>query len=490
MKRSVCCRGGFPAALLAALIALSGCTAGPDYVRPESAVPDAWRETAGQWKPAEPNDGAPRGKWWTLFADPGLDALEEQLDGSNLTIAQAEAQWRGAKAAARGARGGLYPSVTTSPSATRAQGGQGRISGSDAASPTVNSYQLPVDATWEIDLFGKIRRTVESSEASADAFGAQLEAVRLSMQAQLAADWFLLRGVDAQRQLLSTTVASYEKALELTTNRYRQGVVSGVDVAQAKTQVESTRAQAVELELSRTQLEHAIAVLVGKPPAVFSIEARPLEVSPPDVPSSLPSELLEMRPDIAAAERRVAAANAQIGVAKAAYYPSLVLSAAGGYQASSLASFFSLPNRFWSLGPALVGTLFDGGRRKAVSDQAVASYDASVAAYRATVLGAFQEVEDNLAALRLLSIEAGHQAEAVTAAERALSIARNRYQVGVTIYLEVVTAQVIALANERAAVDLATRRMTASVNLVRALGGGWKGPLSAAPAPAAETTRR
>lgn len=451
---------------------LASCTVGPDYARPEAPVPAAWKERpAGEWKTAEPADRLPRGEWWKIFGDPGLDALEARLDVSNQTIAQAEAQYRASRAVSRGARASFYPTVGTAPSAGR---GQARASATpDAPGPTVTSYQLPVDAAWEADLFGRLRRSLESSVASEQATADQLEAVRLAVQAQLAAEYFLLRGLDAQRRLLGTTIAGYQKALDLTENRYRQGVVSGVDVALAKTQLESTRAQLTDLGLSRAQLEHAIAILVGQSPADFSLPDAPAPLRPPAVPSAVPSELLEMRPDIAAAERRMAAANAQIGVATAAYYPSLLLSAAGGFQASTLASFFSLPNRFWSLGSVLALSLFDGGRRRAVTDQAVAAYDGTVAAYRGTVLGAFQEVEDSLAAVQMLAVEADQQAEAVAAAERALAISVNRYRVGVTTYLEVVASQAVALSNERTAVDLATRRLTASVNLVRALGGGW-----------------
>lgn len=459
---------------LAALLA--GCAVGPDYRRPDAPVPDAWKEAAGKWKTAEPKDQLSRGQWWDVFQDPGLAALEEQLDVSNQSIAQAEAQFRAAAAISRGARAAFLPSVTTSPSAIRSQGAQGRVSTPGTTSPTGNTYQLPVDASWELDLFGRIRRNLEAGLAGEQAAGAQLEAVRLSMQAQLASLWFTLQGIDAQQQLLATNVAGYEKALDLTTNRYKQGVVSGVDVAQAKTQLESTRAQLTELGIARAQQEHALAVLIGKAPSTVTIPSAPLSAKPPEIPVGLPSGLVELRPDVAVAERRMAAANAQIGVAKAAYFPTLTLSGSAGYQSSALTDFFSLPNRFWSLGPAFLATLFDGGRRKAATDQAIANYDATVASYRATVLGALQDVEDNLVALRLLEVEAAQQAEAVTAAERALAIAKNRYDVGVTTYLEVVTAQSIALGAERTALDLATRRMTGSVNLVRALGGGWKNP--------------
>jgi NodT family efflux transporter outer membrane factor (OMF) lipoprotein len=458
------------------------CAVGPNYVRPSAPVPPQYKELplsqatpTGQWKEAQPSDAAQRGKWWELFGDPELNALEEQVAISNQSIAQAEAQFRGARALARVARASLFPNLGVGPSVTRSSGVvQTSAKPTSGPPPTVTAYEVPVDLAWEADVFGGIRRNLEAGVAGAQASAAQLEAVRLAIQAELAVDYFALRGVDGQRQLLDSTVAGYQAALQLTENQYKQGVVSGVDVAQAQTQLETTRAQATDLGVSRTQLEHAIAVLVGKPPGDFSLQAGPISVEPVQVPVGVPSELLERRPDIAAAERLVAAANAQIGVAKAAYFPTFTLAASGGYENSTLSNFFSLPNRFWSLGPALLETLFDGGKRRALSEQAWASYDAAVAVYRESVLAAFQDVEDNLAALRVLAVEATQQADAVTASERSLTIAKNRYQGGITTYLEVVTAQSAALANERTAVDLLTRRMTASVNLVKALGGGWR----------------
>jgi NodT family efflux transporter outer membrane factor (OMF) lipoprotein len=472
-------RGLFMAS--AAFLSLA-CAVGPNYQRPSAPEPKTYKElppaqatTNGQWKPAQPKDAADRGKWWEIFGDPELNALEEQVAPSNQSVAQAEAQFRGARALARGARASLFPTVSVGASVTRSSGVTNRPSTPTGGSPpTVLAYQVPVDLAWELDVFGRIRRNLEAGVASAQASAADLEAVRLAMQAELAVDYFLLHGIDAQRQLLETNVAGYQTALQLTQNRYKQGVVSGVDVAQAQTQLETTRSQATDLGIARAQLEHAIAVLLGKPPAEFSLTPAPIRVGPPEIPVGLPSELLERRPDIAAAERRVAAANAQIGVARAAYFPTLTLSALGGYQNSTLSNLFSLPNRFWSVGPALLETLFDAGRRRAQNEQALASYDATVAVYRQDVLTAFEEVEDNLAALRILAEEETQQADAVTAAERSLALARNRYEGGITIYLEVVTAQTIALANERTAVDLLTRRMTASVNLVKALGGGWR----------------
>ncbi len=465
-----------------AAVLCAGCAVGPNYVRPSAPVPPGYKEApptqapaAEQWKQAQPLDGARRGDWWEVFGDAELDGLEQQVTVSNQTIAQAEAAFRGARALARGARAGFFPTLGTAPSVTRSSGVTTKAPGTPGVpAPTTTTYSLPVDLSWELDLFGRVRRTVEAGVASAQASAADLEGVRLALHAELAVDYFLLRGLDSEKALLDSTVAAYTTALELTTNRYKQGIVSGIDVAQAETQLETTRAQATDLALSRAQTEHAIAVLVGKAPGEFAIAVRAVSTTPPEIPAGLPSELLERRPDIAAAERLVAAANAQIGVARSAYFPTLTLAGSAGYQSSTLTKLFTLPNWFWSLGPALAETLFSGGKRRAGVEQALAGYDASVAAYRASVLASFLEVEDNLAALRILAEEAGQQAAAVAAAERSLRMARNRYQAGISTYLEVVTAQSAALANERTAVELLTRRMTASVNLIKALGGGWR----------------
>ena len=460
------------------VVATAACAVGPNYKRPDAPVPAAFKERSaeapapGEWKPAQPKDDASRGRWWEIFGDPLLDDLEQQVSVSNQTIAQAEAQFRGARAAARGARSAFFPTATLGASASRSRGSDNRSS--SLPGQTVNDFQAPLDLSYELDVWGRIRRSVEANVASAQASAADLESARLSLQAELASDYFLLRGLDAEKQLLDTTVAAYQKALQLTMNRYNQGVVSGVDVAQAQTQLFSTRAQAVDLGLSRAQLEHAIAILVGKAPGDFEITPSAGGALPPAIPAALPSELLERRPDIAASERRVASANAQVGVAEAAFFPTLLLAASGGFEASSVAKWFNWPSRFWSLGASLVGTVFDGGKRKAATEQAVAFYDAAVAVYREDVLTSFLEVEDNLAALRLLADESTLQADAAAAAERSLTLAQNRYQGGITSYLEVVTAQSAALANERTAVQIATRRMTASVNLVKALGGGWR----------------
>jgi NodT family efflux transporter outer membrane factor (OMF) lipoprotein len=466
--------------LLACLGSLAAaCTVGPAYKTPTTDVPAAFKEqppagvAPGEWKPAQPQDAIQRGKWWEIFGDPSLNALEEQVSVSNQTLAQAEAQFRGARAAVREARAGLFPTVTAGASVTNSRSGAGRVS-STGTSGTTTLYQVPIDVSYEADVWGRVRRQIEANMATAQASAADVEAMRLSLQAELAADWFQLHGLDQQRQLLDTAITGYQKALQINVNRHNQGVSSGADVAQAETQLETTRAQAIDLGVERAQLEHAIAILTGKPPAELTIAVAPLGVAPPAIPLELPGELLQRRPDIAAAERRVAAAKAQIGVATAAYFPSLTLSASGGFASSTLATLFSLPNRFWSIGPQLLATVFDAGRRRAITAEAQAAYDANVAAYRESVLTAFQNVEDNLAALRILSDEATQQAAAVAAAERSLTLAQNRYNGGITSYLEVITAENAALANERTAVDIASRRLIASVNLVKALGGGWK----------------
>ena len=453
----------------------AGCAVGPNYRRPAVPAPDRYREAPpADWKFADPADTAPRGPWWKAFGDHELDALEEQVAISNQNVRQAEAAYRVARAVARGARADLFPTVSASAGATRSHGAARATPGVSGTGGTSNLFTVSGDVSWEIDLWGRVRRTVEAGVESAQASEADLEGARLSFQAELATDYFALREADAERALLETNVAAYEKALKLTTDRFDQGVVSGVDVAQAQTQLSSTRAQSTDVALRRAQLEHAVAVLAGRPPAELSLPPAPLEADPPEVPLVLASDLVERRPDVASAERQAAAANARIGVAQAAFFPTLGLSASGGYGSSAVAGLFSLPNRFWSIGASLVETLFSGGKRRAAKEQAVAAYDAAVAAYRQSVLAAFQEVEDQLAAVRLLGDEARDQAEAVAAAERALSLAQTRYQGGITSYLEVITAESAALANERAAVQLHGRRMAAAVALVRALGGGWR----------------
>ena len=405
------------------------CMVGPNYHRPPAPVPEAFKEmpkegtsTAVSWKTAQPGEAAQRTKWWETFGDPDLNALEERVNVSNQTIAQAEAQYRAARALVAGVRSSLFPSLGVSPSAARSSGiVTSAKPASGQAAPAVTTYEVPVEAGWELDLFGQVRRSLQAQVASAVASAADLESVRLAMRAEAAADYFLLRGTDAEIQLLQKTVAGYQAELNLTENRFRQGVASGIDVAQARTQLESTRVQATDLQITRAQLEHSLAVLAGQPPAGFSMSAAPIGVAPPVIPVAVPSELLERRPDVAAAERRMAAANAQIGVAVAAYYPSVSLSGLVGYEGSAIAGLFSLPNRIWSLGASLAETIFDAGKRHAAYRQAQASYDGTVAAYRQTVLAALQDVEDNLVALRVLAEEVHYQTVAVVEAERALS---------------------------------------------------------------------
>jgi NodT family efflux transporter outer membrane factor (OMF) lipoprotein len=476
------------ASLVAAMIAgaatlLPGCTLGPNYARPEVETPAAYKEAQG-WKTAQPRETEPRGSWWTVFNDPQLDALLGQVEVSNQTIKAAEARVREARALTQQAQAAYFPIVTANASATRG-GGRATISGSTDVSgggvggAVRNSYNVALDVNWEIDLWGRVRRTVEAGEATAQASVADLEAAKLLAQAQLADDYFLLRAQDAQIRLLNDTVDGYQKSLKLTQNQYAVGVAGRADVAQAETQLKSTQAQALDAGVQRAQLEHAIAVLLGKPPADFSIASQDVATTFPPIPLGLPSELLERRPDVAAAERRAAAANAQVGVAEAAFFPSLTLSATGGFQSSMLSQLFTLPSRYWSLGPALAQTIFDAGLRRAQTAQAIATYDENVANYRQTVLAGFQEVEDNLAAVRILEQEALVQDEAVKSARESLTITLNQYRAGTANYLAVVVAQAVALSNERTALTILGRRLTASVTLIKALGGGW----DAAPLP-------
>lgn len=463
-------------AVIPALALLASCTVGPNYVRPTADTPAAFKEMEG-WKTAQPRDQELRGKWWETFNDPLLNDLEEQISVSNQNLVQAAAQFRQARALVQSARAGYLPTVSGSASVTRGQSSsnpgsqnQGLVQSLRAPS---TSYSLSVDAVWEADVWGRVRRTVESNAAGAQASAADLEALRLSVQAELAQNYFQLRALDAQKQLFDDTIVAYQRSLTLTQNQYTAGVVAKVDVIQAQTQLKTTQAQALDIGVQRAQLEHAIALLIGKPASTYSLAVAPLTASPPAPPVAIPSSLLERRPDIAAAERRMAAANAQIGVAEAAYYPSLTLSASGGFQSSSFANWLTAPSRFWSLGPALAQTLFDGGLRRAQTDQAIAAYDANVAGYRQTVLTGFTEVEDNLAALRILEEEAAIQNEAVQNARQSVALTTNQYKAGIVSYLNVVTVQATALANERTAVDVLNRRLAASVLLIKALGGGW-----------------
>ena len=456
-----------------AVLQLAGCTVGPKYHSPVVQAPSGYKE-AGDWRPAQPNDQNLGGSWWTIFQDTQLDALEAQVNVSNQNLKAAEAQFRQARAALRYNRADYFPTVTAAPSATRERtSGRRPPPTSVFDGITYNDFVLPFSVAYQADVWGRVRKNVESYREQAQASAADLATVNLSMHADLAVDYFQARSLDAEEQLLNSTVKQYEQALELNESRFQGGIASEVEVEQAKTQLQTTRAIAIDVGVARAQYEHAVAILVGKPPAEFSLPPLPLTAPPPHVPISVPSELLERRPDIAAAERRVAAANAQIGVAKSAYYPLVNLSASGGFESSAITTLLNGPSGLWSIGLSAVGTVFDVGRRRGLNDQARAAYDFQVAAYRENVLTGFQQVEDNLAAVRILENEAKVQDEAVAAAQRSLDLSVTRYKGGVTSYLEVITAQSAALANEVTAVNILGRRMANTVLLIQALGGGW-----------------
>jgi NodT family efflux transporter outer membrane factor (OMF) lipoprotein len=460
------------AAALAILALLSpGCLKVPEYQRPSAPVPQGFKEEPPKgWKEAQPSDGVLRGKWWEIFGDPGLNALEEQVSISNQNVLQAEAQFREAEAAVRVARTALFPLVTGSPSITGSQ------SSSRLASPpsgVLGTYDIPVSASYTADVWGSIHRTVAASANTAQSMAALLENARLLYQSELAQDYFQLHGIDGDVALLRQTAASYQEYLVLTQNRYAGGVASDSDVAQAETQLYTTQAQLTDLEVQRAQLEHAIAILIGRPPTGFSVSRAPIQVPPPQIPVGLPSALLERRPDIAEAERQAAAANQQIGIAQAAFYPTLTFAASAGLESISILNWITWPARFWTIGPQLAQILFDAGRRTAQVAQAQAGYDATAANYRQTVLTAFQQVEDNLAALRVLDDESSVLDQAVKSATRSLTVSTAQYKGGTVDYLQVITTQSILLQDQRSAVDLQTRRMTASVLLIQALGGGW-----------------
>lgn len=448
---------------------------GPNYVRPQVDTAANFKEMEN-WKQAQPGDQGSPAKWWEAFGDPLLNSLEEQMLSSNPSVLQAEARYRQALALLQTSQASALPTVSANLQNTRSASGSSKLAGTttSVAGEPSNQHNLGLSASWEVDLWGRVRRSIESNQASTKASEGDLYAARLSTQAQLAQTYFQLRAADGQRRLLNDTVDEYRRSLDLTRNQYKVGVVPQENVVQAETQLRSTEAQALDIQVQRATLEHAIAVLVGKSPSNFSIPTGDLTQALVPVLPILPSSLLERRPDVAAAERRVAAANAQIGVAKSAWFPDLTINASGGYQSNSIAHWFTLPNRVWSIGPTLAETLFDGGARSAQSDSAIAAYDGTVAAYRGTVLSAFQDVEDNLATLRILEQEAKVQEDAVRLARRSVELTTNQYKAGVVNYLNVVTAQTTSLTNQRTALDIQSRRLTANVLLIKALGGGWK----------------
>jgi NodT family efflux transporter outer membrane factor (OMF) lipoprotein len=467
---------------VAPLLLLSGCMVGPRYVKPtaplapayKEAGPDAYKENAN-WQVAQPADTAKRGEWWKIFGDAELNSLEPQVAANNQNLRAADARFREARALIRFNHASLYPTVGTTPFAGGLRDSTNRpyfnISG--ARGNGVGDIQLPVDLSYEIDVWGRVRRTVSAAREEAQASAGDRQTVLLSLQAELAVDYFEARSADAQEKLLNDTVKYYEEAYRITNNRFEGGVAPKSDVDQAQTQLEAARVQARDITLQRAQFEHAIAILLGQPPASFTLTDVPLDARPPLIPPGLPSELLERRPDIAAAERRVAEANDRIGIARAAFYPTISLSGAVGVESVSFASLFNPASLLWSIGPTLSQTIFDDGRRSSVSEQANASYDETVADYRQTTLTAFQQVEDNLIALRVLQQEAENQHQATLAAQSAEQIFNNRYVGGLDTYLQVVTAQTTALNNERNDIDIMRRQMDASVLLIKALGGGW-----------------
>ncbi len=502
--------------LLTPLLFVAGCMVGPKYKLPPVQVPTAFKEpppeSFKEFHPAKPNDDTIRGKWWEMFGDPQLNALEEQVNINNQTIAQAAAVFEEARASVRQARAGLFPTIGVTPGITRSRqsansvfgvgntigvpltstttgtttstgstgstsGGSGSsassVSGGGVRGRAYTNYQIPFSFSYEADAWGRIRNQIAANSFNAQASAADLQTARLSAQAELATDYFELRGSDTSRALLERSVADYEKQLGLTQYRFNQGVATQLDVEQARTQLESTRAQLIDTGVARAQYEHAIAVFTGKAPASLTLEVRPIDIQPPAIPVALPSELLQRRPDIAGAERRVASANAQIGLAIAAYYPSISLSASAGLASSAIATLIDWPSRIWSVGPQLAQTLFDGGERRAVTQQARATYDAQVAAYRQAVLTAFQGVEDNLSTMRILETEGTQENLAIRSAQRSVELAVLRYNQGLDTELDVLTAEAAELTAESNAIGILTRRMTAAVGLIQALGGGW-----------------
>ncbi|MCE0524053.1 MAG: efflux transporter outer membrane subunit [Methylacidiphilales bacterium] len=466
------------AVLFALPLLFTACSVGPDYVTPTAPTPSGNYKELGDWQEAKPSDDAIRGKWWEIYHDPQLNAMEDQVNISNQNVIQAEAQFREAAAAVKVARAAYFPTVTANPSFTESQASQNLTSGGSGGSrrtgaKTESLYDLPAEASYMVDVWGSVRRTVEANSTTAQASFANLENARLSYQATLAQDYFSLRGLDAQEVLLQTTVVSYQKFLDLTTNQYNSGIVSQAAVASAKTQLDTTKAELISVGVQRAVYEHAIATLIGKPATDFSLKKFPLTGTPPTVPVGVPSTLLERRPDIAQAERQVASANASIGVAVAAYYPQLTLTGSTGLEAIELSQLFSGPSFFWSVGPAVAQTIFNAGATHGQVQEAQANYDSTVANYRQVVLTAFQQVEDDLSGLRILKDESVAQDLAVAAARQSLDITNNEYRAGTVDYLNVIVAQATALSDEVTAVNIRTNRMNTSVLLIEALGGGW-----------------
>jgi NodT family efflux transporter outer membrane factor (OMF) lipoprotein len=473
-------RAGILVFSTAAMI-LSGCTVGPNYHRPTAPSAPAFKESAvpppnppnGGWKQVTPSDSAIRPNWWEIYQDPQLNKLEEQVAVSNQTLKASYEQYMQARAAIQVARSQYFPTLAVAPAASRDRVSANRPLHVAGTKTTYNDLVLQGQATWEPDLWGSIRRSVESQRATTQATAADLANVDLSLRSELALDYFELRGLDTQQRLLDNTVQQYQQYLDLTQARFKGGVATDSDVALAQTQLDQTRAQAIDVGVARAQYEHAIATLTGTPASSFGLAPSPLDLQLPQVPLGVPSQLLERRPDVAAAERRTDAANAQIGIAIAAYYPTITIGGGGGFESQSFGDLIQGPSSLWSLGGSAVELLFDAGRRHALTEEAQHAYEQNAANYRQTVLQAFQDVEDNLSGLDILNSESVAQQRAVESARRSLLISTNRYKGGVTTYLEVITAQTTQLANERTAADITTRQFAASVQLIKALGGGW-----------------
>lgn len=461
----------------ACMFLLAGCMVGPKYKQPTASVPPGFKELpeSDEWKIAHPDATTLRSKWWELFGDPQLDNLEEQITVSNQNLKIAEARFRQARAAVRYYRAGEFPTISVSPGiqALRYSPDQAYFPSSGTGISSTRDLLLPFDISYEVDLWGRIRRTVESAREEAQASAADLETMALSLQSELAYDYFELRSADLQRKLLDDTVKAYSDMVKLTGSLFNGGAAPESDVVQARTQLDTTRVEDTDIEVMRSQYEHAVAILIGIPPAEFAITPRSQAFDAPPIPVGLPSQLLERRPDIAAAERRVAEANESIGIARAAYYPSLVLSGDIGLESATLSKWFTWPSRVWAVGPSASEIIFDAGRRRAVTEQAYANYDATVATYRETTLEAFQQVEDNLAALRILAHEVTQEKQAVAEAQLDVELFTSLYEGGVDPYLQVVTGETVLLQNERNEIDIVRRQMDASVLLIKALGGGW-----------------
>ena len=458
--------------LLASLFSLTDCAVGPKYHSPSAPTPPTYKEMAN-WKTAQPSDQNLGGNWWEIFRDPQLNALEQQVNVSNQNLKAAVAQYQEARAALRYARADYYPTITASPSATREKYSSNSPLTPSLQGATVNDFTVPLNLSYQVNAWGRVSRNVELYRTEAQASAADLAVVNLTMHADLAVDYFAARSLDAEEKILRDTVAQYQQALQLNEDRYQGGVASEVDMEQARTILETTRAQLVDVGVARAQYEHAVAVLAGKPPAEFALPPLPVTTPPPPIPVGVPSELLERRPDIAASERLVASANAQVGLARLAYYPVVNLFASGGFDSKTITTLIQGPSTIWAVGASAAVTVFDVGRRRALNDQARAAYDSTVASYRQTVLTSFQQVEDNLAGLRILQEQQAAQDLAVAAARNSLELTTAQYNQGLADYLQVITAQTTLLTDQVAAVQVLTSRMVDSVLLVEALGGGW-----------------